>query len=63
MKQMSKDAQIQMNGGAWVHCTHCGKNIRGITKNSAKSNFMNKHKNSVHRFWDYGRFEDCKTCH
>ena len=59
---MTKETQMQANGGAWVHCTCCGKNFWGLTSNKAKEKFMNNHKSNSHRFWDYGRFEDCRTC-
>ena len=62
MKQMSKEAQMQANGGAYVHCTYCGDNFAGLTSNRAKTNFMDNHKSSTHRFWDYGKFENCTNC-
>lgn len=63
MKKMYESEQMQANGGAWVHCADCGTNIWGSGTKEAAANFMNYHKDSAHRFWGYGLFEDCPNCH
>lgn len=67
MKKMSKEAQMQKNGGDYVwHCHICDRNFYGArTKDKARKN-ANKHvQQSSHRgqrgIWDYGYIEGCKN--
>lgn len=55
MKQMSTNAQIQANGGAWTYCTGCGKEFWRLTKKSAILAAGQHCSSTGHRWWAHGR--------
>ena len=60
---MTKEAQMQVNGGAWAHCHSCGTDFWGFTKSMAR-NSVSKHiskSNGRCRWWDWGQFADCSN--
>ena len=65
MKKMSKEEQMQKNGGDYVwHCHICERNYYGArTKKKAQKAayaHASKHKGQ-NGFWGYGYIEGCKN--
>lgn len=59
MKRMSKEAQMNNNGGVYTHCDHCGKSFFGLTKSSAIKKILNHRAETGHYWWHFGHFGDC----
>lgn len=62
MKQMTKEAQMQKNGGYYWHCHKCYKDYWALSKSSAAKNASKHIKNMGHTgtgFWDYGQLKYC----
>ena len=66
MKQMTKEAQMQKNGGDYIwHCHVCNRNFPGaLNKNQAfeaASKHVQKYHKGQYAIWDYGYIEGCKN--
>lgn len=65
MKKMSKEAQMQANGGTeWAHCHVCGLDFSATTKEKVREKVLVHIKLKGHTgyaIWDYGKFVDCKN--
>lgn len=64
MREMTKEEQMEKNGGYTWHCHVCNKNFNALNKNSAWK-AAGKHVNKKHKgataIWDYGMIEGCRN--
>lgn len=62
MKKLSKEMQMQMNGGAqWWHCHKCNRDFCSSNKTTATKDASKhvKNHNGGYRYWDYEMLKYC----
>ncbi|MBO5088062.1 MAG: hypothetical protein J6C01_05250 [Lachnospiraceae bacterium] len=63
MKKMTKEAQMQANGGlVWAHCHKCGINLSAATKNAVRKKMLKHIATKRHTgvaYWGYDKIEYC----
>mgnify|MGYP004579289393 CR=1 FL=1 len=64
MREMTKEEQMEKNGGYTWHCHACNRNFKAINKNYAGKD-AREHVNNLHKgataIWDYGMIEGCRN--
>ncbi|MDD6071238.1 MAG: hypothetical protein PUC12_10565 [Clostridiales bacterium] len=62
MKKMSKEEQMQKNGGYIWHCHFCGEFYARNKEAARKAAYKHASKHPGQRgFWDYGTLDSCKN--